>query len=61
MQEKLASHEEEWEIMACPSKNRGPNLIVEALEGRVDVVLVASLPPKDGNAFEKNIRHDGGR
>ena len=44
VQEELALHQVEREVMECPSQDHGTDFVIEALEDDVVVVLEASLP-----------------
>jgi hypothetical protein len=52
VKEELTLHQVEWEVMECPSKNHSTNLIIEALEDWVIVVLEASLPSQNCKTLE---------
>ena len=52
MQEKLALHQVEWEIVKCPSKDGSANLVVETLEDCIVVVPKSSLPPENSKTLE---------
>lgn len=52
VQEELALHQEEWEIVKCPSENESADLVVETLEWHVVEVLVAALPSQENDALE---------
>lgn len=52
VQEELALHEEEGEVVEGPAKNGHANLIVEALERSLGVVTATTLPAQDGNGLE---------
>ena len=54
VQEKLTLHEVEWEVVECPPKHRGPNLVVKSLENRVVIVLESPLPSQDSKTLERN-------
>jgi len=55
VEEELAGHEEEGEVVECPAENEGADFIVESLERNVLVVSTTSLPSKNSEAFERNI------
>ena len=55
MEEKLASHEVEWEVMECPSDDAGANFVIESLDVVVAVITAVSLPPKGSNSLEENV------
>lgn len=60
MQEKLSLHEEEGEVVESPAQNRSTNLIIKTLEGDVAVVVAASLPSKNGETLEGDVKSNGG-
>jgi hypothetical protein len=60
MQEKLAGHQVEGEVVECPSKDAHTDFVVETLEGNVAVVTVATLPSKNGNALDDDVEADQG-
>ena len=59
VQEELASHEVEWEVVEEPSQDAGTNLIVKALEGNVVVVTTAALPANNGDSLENEVDTNG--
>ena len=63
VQEQLALHQEEWEVVECPSKNKSTDLVVETLEWHVVEVLVSTLPSQESNTLEDGEDGDsnGGR
>lgn len=61
VQEELALHEVEGEIVKSPSKNRCTHFVVETLESGVIVVSKVALPAEDGNTLDENVGDDGSR
>lgn len=59
VQEELALHQVEWEVMECPSKNHSTDLVIETLEDRVVIILEASLPSQNCKALEDSEDCDG--
>jgi hypothetical protein len=59
VQEQLALHEEEGEVVECPTKHGNANLVVEALENGVTVVVAAALPSQDRESLEYKVQSDG--
>ena len=59
VQEELARHEVEWEIVEEPAQNASANLVVKALERSVLVVTTASLPPNNGESLKNEIDSNG--
>ena len=55
VQEELALHEEEREIMERPAQHTDPDLVIEALESIVFVVSARALPPQHREALERNV------
>lgn len=54
MEEKLAGHEVEWEVVKSPAEKSLANLVIKALEVDIVVVLEAALPSKNGNTLEED-------
>lgn len=52
VQEELALHQVEWEIVKGPSQDRSTDFVVETLEDCIIVVLEPSLPAENSNALE---------
>ena len=63
VQEELALHQEEWEVVEGPSENKSADLVVETLEWHVVEVLVAALPSQESDTLKdgKDGDCDGGR
>lgn len=61
MEEELTAHEEEREVVQCPSQDGSTELIVESLEGGIGIIIAAALPSQDGNGLEDNPDDDGNR
>lgn len=59
VQEELTLHKIKGKVVKSPTQHRGSNLVVESLEGGVCIIVVASLPAKDGNALEKDVNDNG--
>lgn len=59
MQEELALHQIEGEVVESPTQHRRSDLKIESFESCVGVVVAASLPPQDGDALEKGIDGNG--
>ena len=59
VQEQLALHQEEGEVVACPAEHRGPDLVVEPLEDRAAIVLISPLPTEDGETLEQSVDGHG--
>lgn len=60
VEEELALHQVEGEVVQSPAKNGDANLIVKALEGdAVRVVVAAALPAYNGDTFEHDPYSDG--
>jgi len=53
VQEQLALHEEEWEVVEGPTKDVSADLVVKSLEGWVVVVVAVALPSEDSQALRK--------
>lgn len=60
MEEELTLHEEEGEVVQGPAENGAANLVVEALDGGVGVVVAAALPAENGDSLEEDPDGDGG-
>jgi hypothetical protein len=58
VQEQLALHEEEGEVVECPTKHGNANLVIEALENGVTVVVAAALPSQDRESLEYKVQSD---
>ena len=58
VQEQLALHQVEWEVVECPSQHRSANFVVKALEDRVVVVFESSLPSQNSKALENSKDRD---
>jgi len=54
MEEELTLHQVEGKVVQSPAQNRCTDLIVEAFEGSVGIVVAAALPSKDSNGLEDN-------
>jgi hypothetical protein len=52
MQEELALHQVEWEVMESPCQDHSTNFVVEALENWIVVILVSTLPAENCHTFE---------
>lgn len=61
VQEKLALHQEEGEVMQGPAQDGGTNLIIEALECAASVVIASALPSENGNTLEDDPNRNDGR
>jgi hypothetical protein len=59
VQEELTLHEEEGEVVECPTKYGNANLVVEALEDGLAVVVAAALPSQDRKRLEYKVQSDG--
>ena len=55
MQEELTLHKIEGEVVEGPTEDGGSNLVIEALEDGVSVIIAAALPAENSDALEKNI------
>ena len=55
VEEQLTRHEVEGEVVESPAKKGHADLIIEALEGGVGVVAVATLPSKDRNSLDDHV------
>ena len=58
VQEQLACHEVEWEVMKSPSQDGHTDFVVEALEGDIVVVTETTLPSEDSEPFNRNVEND---
>lgn len=58
VEEQLAPHEEEGEIVERPAENGAANLVIEALEEHVLVIAATALPAEDGDTFEEDVDND---
>ena len=61
VQEELSLHEEEGQPVERPTKDASANLVIEALERNVVVVLVTTLPSEHGKTLEGQVQGDGNR
>ena len=52
VQEQLALHKKEGEIMRRPPQDTGADFVVEALEGRAAVVVAIPLPSQHCKTLE---------
>jgi hypothetical protein len=59
VQEELTLHEEEGEVVECPTEHGYTNLVVESLEDGVVVVAAATLPSQDRKGLEDGVEADG--
>ena len=59
MKKELTLHQIKGEVMECPTQDRSTNLVIKALEVDIIVILISSLPAKNGKSFENEIDTDG--
>lgn len=59
VKEQLTLHQVEGEVMKSPAEDRSANLVVESLESRAGVVVVAALPSENSNALEDDPDRNG--
>lgn len=59
MEEQLALHQVEWEVMEGPAQNRSTDLVVEAFEVDIVVVVEPPLPAENRETFEDRVYTNG--
>jgi hypothetical protein len=59
VQEQLALHQVEGEVVQRPAEHRSTKLVIEALESSVRVIVAVALPAENGNSLEANPNCDG--
>ncbi len=60
VQEQLALHQEEGEVVECPPEDESSDLVAEAAEDGAFVIVVATLPSEEGDTEPRTEKRNSG-